>query len=563
MSRLISLKGTKAMRQWIGVAVAAMMMYGAAALGDIPGVSPNQNTNVQNKLGDASPAPTNPAVPLDRQFSNGEQSSRIDDYFNQDDQINLTENSGVVKVLRVNQKVLVNDYVTEVIPLKNPNAVGMAREIRGAFRTITNIEGGTAEVIRNLVTKEAAIQVVCPKFQLPFIRQAVEALDEPWIKDGQDGFDAKFYRAKYRSVADVNSIAAIWTDGEGVSVVDTTRNSVLRRDEPFRVSYFLDCCKQVDVVPSQMMAECAIYEINTQNDQKLGLDYIAWKNGPGRNLFELVIGGVRSGQEVENMSSLWSPYQQRVPMDGDLTASVCQMFFSGNILLTAAYVDSLASKGKARVLARPKIVARSGQPATFTATDQFLAFVVAPNQFNRTPIPTPAAGKPATDVGVDNRTLNHNIAPLSAGISLVITPNIGKESSEVTVSATYQTLAGMTPQGTPIVSSRSITTRARVVDGQPLILSGLNRNEKVDSYAGMPWISRIPLLGLLFGGETHSNRGTEVVIVLTPKITLGTDCDQMTVEEDLKTMDLATGKTEAKLPESPWGFDQWLLDKSD
>jgi hypothetical protein len=34
-----------------------------------------------------------------------------------------------------------------------------------------------------------------------------------------------------------------------------------------------------------------MYEVATNNDLKLGLDYVAWKNGPGSNLFNLLSEG--------------------------------------------------------------------------------------------------------------------------------------------------------------------------------------------------------------------------------------------------------------------------------
>ena len=49
-----------------------------------------------------------------------------------------------------------------------------------------------------------------------------------------------------------------------------------------------------DIPPSQIKLEVAIYEVNVKNDLKLGLDYVAWKNGIGRDLFEGVVAGGKS-----------------------------------------------------------------------------------------------------------------------------------------------------------------------------------------------------------------------------------------------------------------------------
>src|SRR5690606_2659311 len=146
------------------VAVVAAFGFAAPATAQNPGQTGNESSGIQTRRGNESP-PSG--------FSAGQTNSRLDDYFHQDEQINILPDSGVVKVLRVNQKNLINDYVTVLIPIANAHA----NEIRGALRLITGLEGGRAEVIRDKVQKQAFVQVICPEFQVEPIRQAVAALD--------------------------------------------------------------------------------------------------------------------------------------------------------------------------------------------------------------------------------------------------------------------------------------------------------------------------------------------------------------------------------------------------
>ena len=44
---------------------------------------------------------------------------------------------------------------------------------------------------------------------------------------------------------------------------------------------------KIDVPPPQVMVEVAVHEIYVDNEPRLGLDYVAWKNDPGRNLFAM------------------------------------------------------------------------------------------------------------------------------------------------------------------------------------------------------------------------------------------------------------------------------------
>lgn len=559
------------MKRWLRTILAfglAAAMAPAAWAG-IPGMS---NTNAPGGNDEASGVSNrrgNPSPTAGSSQPGGH--SNIDDYTQQDEQLNLTEKSGTVKVLRVNQKNLVNDYVTEVIPLNNPNALAVAREIRSVFRLACGKEGGRAEVIRDKKTKQAYVQVICPRFQLPYIRAAVKALDEPWIKENNDGYSIAYYRAKNRDITTVDALAKLFTDGDGVSVIDKHANAATRREEPTRTVTWLKTCEILDVVPDQMVFEGAIYEVNVTDDLKLGLDYIAWKNGPGRSLFECIKGRTKTDQEWDEASSIWDPLTGKRYVavgEHDQETEVKQKYCSFNYVVNSAYIDFLASKGKARVIVRPKIITRSNVKGTFSTVEQILSFNVVPDAVTRTPF-NPPANPPVTgdagELGVDNRTVNYSIygttATTTTGLTLEVTPWIGTESTEVQVGVSYRTISGVTPQGIPMINTRALTTRARVRDGEPLVIAGLDREEKVDAYAGIPFLSSIPGFGLVFGGETHSIRKTQLVIVLVPRLITGSSKELATVE-DVATMKMALGEAPIEIPTNPWGFDQWLLDKS-
>lgn len=546
------------MRTWLKAAFAAglVVAIAPAAWAGMPSMTGDEAAGVANRRGDASPSAAD---------------SKIDDYTNQDEQLNLTEKSGTVKVLRVNQKNLINDYVVEIIPLENPNSLNMVREIRAVFRMLTAKEGGRAEVVRDRVANKGYMQVICPRFQLPYIREAIKALDQPWLKENNDGYSTVYYRAKNRDINIVNALAHLWCDGEGISQIDTANNAVVRREEPTRAISFVRYCDTVDVVPDQMVFEGAIYEVNVTDDLKLGLDYIAWKNGPGRSLFECINGRTRTDHEWEEVSSIWDPLTGRRYIavdDHDQETRVRQKYCSFNYVVNSAYIDFLASKGKARVITRPKIITRSNVKGTFSTIEQVLAFNVVPDVVTRTPYnppASPAVTGDAGELGVDNRTVNYSVygttAATTTGLTLEVTPWIGTESTEVQVAVSYRTIGGVTPQGTPIINTRSLTTRARVRDGEPLVIAGLDRDEKVDAYAGIPFLSSIPGFGLIFGGETHSIRQTRLVIVLVPRLITGSS-KELATAEDVATMKMALGEIKNEIPTNPWGFDQWLLDQS-
>jgi len=524
-------------------------------------------------LGDASPVDitNNASVPqYTRAFTRDQTNSRIDDYINQDEQINLTPDVGVVKVLRVNQKRLVNDYVTALVPLKNVNP----REMRGVFRSVCGKEGGYADVLQDKVNHQNYLQVVCPKFQLPYVVNALKALDESWVKENNDGRAHAYYKPKFRNAAPLLNLLQFFRGPMETFCWDSVANAIQYTGQPAVIfGLFPYGCKMCDIPPSQIRFDVAIYEVNVKNDLKLGLDFVSWKNGPGADLFEGVIAGGPSYIGHFRWVNL-------------------------HAVATAAYVDFLASKGKARLVSRSTVTARSGSLAEVSAVDRVLAFNVAHNPddslylnttYSTPPLaiyaPTaPAAGSVPLETGMVNaivsredalipqyhaRVLNY-IQSGTVGVFLGVLPYVGLESAEVALSFHVTDFDGYTPQGQPLISHRFIDSYVRVYDGRPFVLAGLKRHETVKSRNAVPFLSKIPVVGWALGGETNSRRDVELVVVVTPTFDVSSESKIEVVESKIKldedqeaARQYVLGQATMPLPRNRFGFDQWLLDGLD
>jgi len=502
---------------------------------------------IQNRRGDASPSAT---------------ASNINDYTQQDEQLNLGPDDQDVLVLRANQKVLLNRYVTATIPLRHAHP----REIRSVFRELTAKEGGRAEIIRDKNTNENFLQVVAPKWQIPFIEQAVAVLDLEWVEEYNDGAQTTYYRAKHRAIAAIDSLARNW-GGDGFSQLDATNNAVIRFDEPYRVGEYLKGAKTVDVPEHQGRFRVKIYEIVATNDLRLGLDYIAWKNGPGSNLFGFGSAGYYAEQRSDTVGGLLTPFAPRVAEQA--LGSVEHYFRNAdrwahvNFLLTAAYVDFLASKGKAKTLAEGTIQVRSGSTGNFSAVDQVVTFVARPvdptaDGTRATPIRDAEDETDAEYLTLHNRTLNREDTG-DVGINVSLAPVIQTESTELSIHATVSSVTGYTPQGLPIINRAETRTKARVRDGSTLVISGLSRGEKIESGSGMPGLGALPVVGWLFGGENNIARDKHIVIVIESECETGGESTLADLEEIRTTAAQVAGEAELPLPGNAFGFDQWLL----
>jgi general secretion pathway protein D len=70
----------------------------------------------------------------------------------------------------------------------------------------------------------------------------------------------------------------------------------------------------------------------------------------------------------------------------------------------------------------------------------------------------------------------------------------------------------------PVISTRSVQTSLLLRDGQTAALGGLSDRQKDSNQHGVPLLSRIPLLGGLFGGASRRTTETELFLFITPRL---------------------------------------------
>ena len=70
----------------------------------------------------------------------------------------------------------------------------------------------------------------------------------------------------------------------------------------------------------------------------------------------------------------------------------------------------------------------------------------------------------------------------------------------------------------PPTSEKNITTKIRARSGEAVVLSGLSQSDFEESSQGVPFLSKIPVIGTLFKGFDSSNSKTEMTIYLLPHI---------------------------------------------
>jgi len=169
-----------------------------------------------------------------------------------------------------------------------------------------------------------------------------------------------------------------------------------------------------------------------------------------------------------------------------------------------ATLSALEQKGAIRTLARPNLMAMSGQEASFLAGGEF-------------PYPVPNG---TNGVSIEFRTF---------GVKLTVTPDV-EDNGEIALKVAPEVSQldprdGVQIQGfqVPALTIRRAATAVELRDGQSFAIAGLFQRDYSNTINQVPWAGDIPVLGALFRSADWKRDETELIIIVTPHLTAPVD----------------------------------------
>jgi general secretion pathway protein D len=113
------------------------------------------------------------------------------------------------------------------------------------------------------------------------------------------------------------------------------------------------------------------------------------------------------------------------------------------------------------------------------------------------------------------------------GLVLKVTPRVhdGREVT-LTLEAEFRVLAGASINGLPVISARKFSSAVRLREGQSSLVSGLAVLQKVRTRSGFDPLARVPLVGWLFRKHLWQAEQTELVLSITPRLTMPAPAEQ-------------------------------------
>lgn len=172
--------------------------------------------------------------------------------------------------------------------------------------------------------------------------------------------------------------------------------------------------------------------------------------------------------------------------------------FSGRGI--TAQLGFLEGNGLARVLAKPTLVAHSGQTASFLAGGEI-------------PIPVPSGASNSISIQYKEFGVKLQLTPTilsNERIALKVAP----EASDLD----YTQGVTINDISVPALRTRRADTFVELADGESFVIGGLVSRSTLSNVKKVPLLGDLPILGTFFKNLDYSQEETELVIIVTPRL---------------------------------------------
>jgi type IV pilus assembly protein PilQ len=317
----------------------------------------------------------------------------------------------------------------------------------------------------------------------------------------------------YAKVSEVQKILKDMLTKRGSAILDDRTNTLIITDLPRNISVIDDLLQTLDVQIQQVQIEARVVEANKNWQREFGIKWPQSNNGS----VAITSGSTSTGTpwvgdtspfwngatafnrpaSGQSAAVAWSPGKDGATSitapAGELWLSFLSNRFSINAVLQAMEKD-----GTLKIVSSPKVVTQNNKKATILSGEKI-------------PYPTQQGGAQGGAI---------TVAFIDANLQLDVTPQVTNEGTIIMDLKVEKAEADFTRtvQGTPTIIRKAIETQVLVRDGGTAVLGGVYITNSSTGTTGVPFLSKIPLLGFLFRNDTKQEKNVELLIFITPRI---------------------------------------------
>lgn len=256
---------------------------------------------------------------------------------------------------------------------------------------------------------------------------------------------------------------------------DGQMNAVVVRDLGYRMDGYTRLIETLDVKPARVEIEVQIIDVEVRSRERLGVSWQSFNSSSGLGLSSA--GGGDAGM-------------------GMLGGTISSVVSKGHTLLLSN-VEALVQEGKARIVAQPRVLTLNNVEANLSNTETYYVKVAG--------------------------THSAELFNVTSGLRMRVTPllsvdEMGSRVVKLAVTAQDGGFANTSVEALPVVKTRDIQTQAVVREDESLLIGGMVYETDSSTLTGVPGLSKIPLLGVLFRHTEQTKVKMERLFLITPKV---------------------------------------------
>jgi type II secretory pathway component GspD/PulD (secretin) len=314
--------------------------------------------------------------------------------------------------------------------------------------------------------------------KLETMEKSAKELDQP--------LETAVFDLNYVKPADAKSqLSAAVTPGTGEVIVDERSGKVVISDLSGKMKKLKELVKELDEETRQVFIEADIVEVSLSNNFQRGIN---WEKIYGERALD--------GLDLAGYFPLTLSYYQKLSV-GTLAANNYN-----------AALNFLETYGDVKTISQPRIAIVNNEEANIMVGTRDAYISQTLSQAESTTV------------------TSESVEFIDVGVKLKITPIINKDGFitmkiKPEVSSVKETITTSLGSRIPIVQTAEAETTVKVKDGTMIMIAGLMRDEKSDTRYGLPFLSRIPVLGAFFSNREKESTRSELIIFITPYISRG------------------------------------------
>ncbi len=277
-------------------------------------------------------------------------------------------------------------------------------------------------------------------------------------------------------------IEPILSENRGSVSADKRTNIIIMTDVAEKIKKAREIVNKLDKVTPQVIIEARIVEASTNFSREIGTEWGAE-------------GGYDSPGGSDQIYS-----NGNVAVNAPIASSIGSIGFNfaklgGTPFLLNAKLMAMESRGEGKIISAPKIVTLDNKTATIQRGD-------------KVPYPTRTA-EGTVSIEYAEATLKLEVTPhITADKRINLVIDVKKDEPDWS----------KTVQETPAIMTKSAHTELLVNDGDTVVIGGIIKTTKTSGETGLPWLSKIPLLGWFFKSTNKIDNKEELLIFITPTI---------------------------------------------